>query len=162
MIVCLNSELPVKTRSRPFKIELLRLTVTHKWIMRNIVMFITMLWTSSGSSKRLENLWTKKLHRVFDILIKIIIESHFKYNFYENLFLSLQRKNENENENNNNKKRTEIYTKNAFHFFTLTTKKERAPGEILCVLCIQYWRHARSNLCLNDEKVFNSVYKCTL
>lgn len=50
------NSLPVKTRSRVFKIELFRFTLTHKWIMRNIVIFITRLCANKGSSKRLKNL----------------------------------------------------------------------------------------------------------
>lgn len=51
-----NLYIPEKTRSLARIIALLRRTLTHKWIMRNIVMFITTLWTRSGSSYRFENL----------------------------------------------------------------------------------------------------------
>lgn len=41
---------PEKTRSLARMMLLLRRTFTHRWIIRNMVMFITTLWMRSGSS----------------------------------------------------------------------------------------------------------------
>lgn len=47
---------PEKTRSRARMMLVLRRTLTQMWIIRNMMMFITTLCTSSGSSYRFENL----------------------------------------------------------------------------------------------------------
>lgn len=56
----------MNTRSRVFIIAFFRLTFTHRWIIRNIITFITILCTNSGSSKRLKNLQnqTKFMFRI--------------------------------------------------------------------------------------------------
>lgn len=88
MVFGWKCHLPVNTRSRAFNIELFRFTFTHKWIIKNIVMFITRLWASNGSSKRLKNL-QKKIKKQ-NKLITEQIESHDfslnsgKINFHPN------------------------------------------------------------------------------
>lgn len=56
MYANIYSNLPVKTRSRALTIVLFRRTFTHKWIIKNMVIFMTTLCTRSGISKRFENL----------------------------------------------------------------------------------------------------------